>query len=62
MYREIEVAKQWGMLPWEFDALPAEKKALLLAYFSVDNEIKNYYHKESMRPKKEGRKWDQQGS
>lgn len=46
---EIMAAWHWRMLPWEFSELQPERKALVMASFVVEREIKHYLDSEQAR-------------
>jgi len=48
-YKELQVARFWGLQPSEFESCDADDKAKMMAFFFVNNELENYYHGEIMR-------------
>lgn len=53
---ENQVARFWGMKPWEFRCLSRDRKAELVATYMVDHQITGYYNSEQSKKMEAARK------
>lgn len=46
---ELDIAKEWGLTPWQYDSLDSTEKAEMMAYTWVSRLTESYHFEKSTK-------------